>query len=168
MEGYLHAPDRPSVESGRYVFRYVAHEELKSAWEARSSISIDSLDRKGNHMKTTVLRYMTSRGLRKDLDGVAQLSDEEIRHMENGVANIRFVEGNAFSNRIYKVIWQWYYYSIGHNPEGNSVTQRMEFWKTGWWIAQHNCLLGRIDVLRWRVYIYPKQCYGYWMNLIRP
>ena len=141
-EGYLHAPDRPSVESGRYVFRYVAHEELKTAWEARSSISIDSLDLKGNHMKTTVLRYMTSRGLRKDLDGVAQLRDDEIKAIESGVANERFLHGNGFSNRIYKVIWQWYYYSIGHNPEGNSVTQRMEFWKTGWWIACNHWVMG--------------------------
>lgn len=141
-EGYLHAPDRPSVESGRYVFRYVAHEELKQAWEARSSIPIDSLDQKGNHMVTTLLRFLTSKGLRKDLDGVAVLTDDEIHAIESGVANERFLHGNAFGNRIYKVIWQAYYYSIGHNPEGNSVTQRLEFWKTGWHIACSNWLIG--------------------------
>ncbi len=141
-EGYWHATDRLTVEEGRYVFRYVAPNELEAAWNGRSAMPLTGDDQNGHALQTTLLRFLTSKNLRKDADGVAALSDSEIQAIESGVANVRFLNGNPFSNRIYKVVRQVYAYNNGFNPEGNSVAQRLEFWKTGWWIIKNHWLIG--------------------------
>lgn len=141
-EGYWHSIERLTVEDGRYVFRYVAPYELEAAWNARSTMPLNGLDKTGNDLQTTLARFLTSKNLRKDLDGVNALTPEEILAIESGIANQRFLHNNAFSNRIYKVVRQGYAYAIGLNPSGNSVSQRLEFWKTGWWIGKQHWLMG--------------------------
>tara|TARA_Y100000782_G_scaffold115569_1_gene160328 strand:+ start:29555 stop:31153 length:1599 start_codon:yes stop_codon:yes gene_type:complete len=141
-EKYYHFYGDQQKENGYYVNYYIAPNELKEAWSKRSSIPIDSLDLKGQPLSETVKRFLTSKGLYKDREGVSQLSDKEVHAIENGVANVRYMSANKLEVRIHKIIWEFDNYVQGHNPEGNSVTQRLEFWKTGWYIFESNPIIG--------------------------
>ena len=70
------------------------------------------------------------------------LTEEDIHAVEIGVANVRYIDGVSFDDRIYEVIWEVDNYLIGLNPEGNSVGMRFEFWKTGFDIFKSAPIIG--------------------------
>lgn len=141
-EPYINTTHDPQLENGYYVNIYIAPIELGEAWDERSDLPFAGTTRKGEPMRETLERFLTSKGLRKDRDGVAQLSDEEVRAVENGIANANYLKWNSLLIRIHKTIWEIENYSIGHNPEGNSLTQRFEYWKAGWSIFLDHPWLG--------------------------
>lgn len=129
---YEHLPEIKDTENGNKVWLYLNEDELKKEWNSKSHILYDSLDRKGQKLRYTLIRYLTSAGLRKDSLGVSCLSTRDISNIENGIANILYSEGKPIRSKIYEMIWQIDYYRNGGNPSGHSVTQRLEFLKTGW------------------------------------
>jgi ABC-type multidrug transport system fused ATPase/permease subunit len=129
---YKHFPEIKDTENGNKVWLYINEDELKKEWNSRSDILYDSLDRKGQKLRNTLIRYLTSAGLRKDSLGASCLNTRDISNIENGIANILYTEGKPIRSKIYEIIWQIDYYRNGGNPSGHSVTQRMEFLKTGW------------------------------------
>jgi len=131
-EIYQHYPERKDIENGNYTWRYIAWQELENAWNRRSHLQMNGNDLNGQPMTYTLIRFLTSRGFRKDAEGVRRLSDDEIRAIENGIANVRYMDGMNLSDRIYETIWSIHNYRIGNNPQGSSVAQRFEFWKAGW------------------------------------
>lgn len=142
-EKYGHDTTMLSIENGHYINLYIADKELRSGWKKRSDIVYpDGRDANGNFIYTTLIRYMTSKGLRKDSVGLQALSEADIKAIENGVANVRFIDSNPIDNRIYTVIWEFDKLIYEPNPEGHSVTQRLEFWQTGWEILKQNLVFG--------------------------
>jgi hypothetical protein len=139
---YQHFADRKDIENGNKVWLYVNENEMKKEWDKRSTIKYDRSDNKGQELRVTLIRYLTSAGLRKDSIGVASLQDKEIKYIENGIANRLYTEKKPIKSKIYEVIWQIDYYRNGGNPSGHSVTQRLEFLKTGWKIFTRNFLFG--------------------------
>ncbi len=131
-EPYEHHPDRKDLENGNYTWRYIAQNELKNAWSQRSELEIEGTDKRGNQLRATLIRFLTSKGLKKDEDGVTRLTDDEVKAVETGIANVRYMDGMSLEDRLYETIWSIYHYHIGNNPQDNSVTQRFEFWKAGW------------------------------------
>ncbi len=128
---YWHDTLRADVENGNRVWVYLCEDELRKEWNNRSQILYDSLDRKGQHLKYTLIRYMTSVGLRKDSAGLVSLTAADINRIENGTTNKKFSEWNPWRKKIYETVWQIDYYIKGGNPSGHSLTQRLEFIKTG-------------------------------------
>jgi O-antigen ligase len=114
-------------ENGNLVLEYVCWEELDSVWLARSGRKLYERDAKGHELSNTLIRYMASKGLRKDADGLMKLSDAEIREVENGVTNCRDGERNVLERRLYQVLWEVYHFSLGGNPSGNSIGMRLAF-----------------------------------------
>ena len=139
---YGHYLQNPQVENGHYVWTYLAYTEMQQTWPTRSDIPFFGKDSLDQPLYSTLIRFLTSKGLRKDANGIKQLTDEEVRAIEHGMANVRFMEGKTISNRIYQIIWEFDNYRNGMNPEGNSVTQRLEFWKAGWSIFLAHPILG--------------------------
>ncbi|MCB0760974.1 MAG: O-antigen ligase family protein [Flavobacteriales bacterium] len=137
-EPYKHKLYNKQIENGHYVWIYYAPEEMAEAWSMRSDLSVDSSDARGQHLKATLIRYLTSRGLRKDRAGVEALSEDDVERIERGIASV--TEGRKFpiKQRIDDVIYELHTYVNGSNPGGNSVTQRIEYWKAALRIiAQH-------------------------------
>lgn len=130
------------TENGHYVFAYVCWPELKKAWEERSKINFDSNDLKGNKMSFTVVRYMASKNLRKDADGVSKLTDADIKAIEMGMPNASFSSLTSMPYRIYQVFWELEDYRHGGNPGGHSFAQRLEFWKAASNIIKGHPLIG--------------------------
>jgi len=137
-ETYEHHPDHPQVENGHRVMMYLARTELEEAWEARSELPFDSVDRRGQPMSSTLIRYLTSLGLRKDAEGVAALTDTDVRRIEQGVANAMVDGHQGIRRRIDKIMFELHSFTIGSDPNGHSVFQRLEFWRAGWGIIREH------------------------------
>jgi len=118
------------VENGHFIWQNLCEEELRTSWNARSILPYDGKDRKGQVLRFTLIRYLTSHGWPKDSVGVSRLSDGEVTQVENGVAN--YLYGHRFDlyPYIYRVIWEIDNYNRGYNPSGHSVTQRWVYWET--------------------------------------
>ncbi|MFW5645574.1 MAG: O-antigen ligase family protein, partial [Bacteroidota bacterium] len=139
---YTHDTTRRARENGHYVWIYLAEDEMESAWNERSDIPYDSLDNKGQEIKYTLIRYLTSKGLKKDRDGVMALSSEDIRAIENGKANYIFTDRYPLYPRIYEVIWEIDGYLRGGDPSGHSVAQRIAYLNAAWFIFKNNPVIG--------------------------
>lgn len=131
-EKYVAYPERKEIENGNYVWQDIAWTELEKAWNERSALDFNGKDSTGQPLHVTLIRFLASKRWKKDAESIGNLSDEEIRAVENGVANERYLDGLNLSDRWYEMLWSLHQYSIGNNPQGNSVTQRFEFWKAGW------------------------------------
>jgi hypothetical protein len=122
---YVHDTRRTEIENGHYVWLYVCEDELRSGWNDRSSYAYDGKDRKGQEIKYTLIRYLASKGLRKDLDGIKSLNDEDTKLIESGIANCIYGNKWKLYPYIYRLIWEIDVYAKGGNPGGHSVAQRL-------------------------------------------
>jgi len=118
-----------NTENGHYLGEYLCPVELKKEWNKRGTISYDSLDLKGNTLKSTLLRYMTSMNLRKDSTGVWALSQKDINAIEKGVPNYHLNSLSSMNYRLYEAFWEITNYEKGGDINGHSVTMRLEYWR---------------------------------------
>lgn len=141
-ERYDHQPMHPQVEGGHRVMTYIAWNELAEAWETRSAIPFNGLDRRGQPVSSTLIRYMTSKGLRKDRMGIRSLNDADVLRIEQGIANAILANHQGIRRRIDKIMFEVHSFIIGSDPNGHSVFQRLEFWKAGLGIVSRNPVVG--------------------------
>ena len=126
------------VEDARYVGLYLAKNEMINAWNDRSVKKITEYDA----AYYTLVRYLTSKDLRKDAEGVGQLSEDDIRNIENGVANYNYIDNPGFKTRIMKVMIAFANYKKDGNANGSSVFQRVEYIKASFNIIKKNPMIG--------------------------
>jgi hypothetical protein len=128
---YHHRFDYPMIENGNQVLVYCCWEELDSAWNSRSKIPfMTGKNADGDPIAYSVLRYLSSKGERKDAEAVNALTAEEIHAIEHGATNALDTERTPLERRVYQVSWELYHYLHNGNPSGNSVTMRMEIART--------------------------------------
>ena len=139
---YQHNTKLKQIENGYYVWLYVCPQELKKEWNRKSDIPYEAKDKKGQQIKTTLIRYLTSKGFRKDSVGMSKLTSVDIKNIENGITNYIYTQRYALYPKIYQAIWEIDVYRKGANPAGNSITQRWEFLKTASSIIQNNFWFG--------------------------
>jgi hypothetical protein len=141
-ELYDHHPDFLFVEEGHYVMTYVAWGEMYDAWYNISTVHLDSLDGRGHPLKGTLIRYLASKELRKDADGVAALDASEVRAIELGVPTCTDTREHGLRKRLNRIFFEWSNYRAGGDPDGHSIIQRWEFWKTAAYIIRNNFWIG--------------------------
>ena len=129
-------------ENGYFVWRYNAYEELQECWNQRSTLKFDGKDRKGNPLRFTLIRYMTSMGIRKDADQFQKLSDEDIRQIENGIPNYKLVNASPMKRRMYEAMWELNDYLENGSINNHSLALRLVYWKTAWHILKKEIFLG--------------------------
>jgi len=129
-------------ENGHFVNIYLCEKELGPEWNKRSRIDYNGTDKKGQKIKYTLIRYLTSKNLRKDKDGISKLTDQDIKNIENGMTNCIFADKYSVYPKIYEFLWQIDRYFSGGNPENQSVSQRLEFLKNGKEIIKRNFWIG--------------------------
>ncbi len=141
-EKYHHDLNNDLTQNGYYIFKNIAPGELMESWNKRSDIDFKKgLDKNGQPIAGTLIRYMSSKGLRKDRNGLQQLSDQDIENIENGIANIDYAYG-GISRRIDEFLFEYDVYQHDGSASGSSAIQRIEYWKTGWYIFTNNSLFG--------------------------
>ena len=133
---YGHLSDLISAETNEPIYIYICVEELERDWSKYSSIAFDSTDVKGQRISGTIIRYMSSKGLRKDAEGLALLSKKDISEIENGITSANH---KGLLGRLYGIKYQL---TNVKNPNGHSLLERLEYWKTGFQIASNNLFIG--------------------------
>ncbi len=127
---YVHDTNQFGVENGHYIGVYLCYKELRQAWDQRSEIKYLQKDNKQQTIKYTLIRYLNSKGFRKDYDGVMSLSEEDVKNIENGIANAEYANPLSVKKRLYKVFYGFSSYTERNNPNRSSLMQRIEYWKT--------------------------------------
>ena len=130
------------TENGFYVWRNYCDKDMEVAWNKRSHINYNGTDRKHQPIKYTLMRYITSKGYKKDADGVMKLSTDEIHLVEKGVADVRYTDDYLMRARIYETIWEYRHYMMSADPSASSVFQRIEYWRASLGIIKDNLLFG--------------------------
>jgi hypothetical protein len=139
---YVHDTLSGDFENGNYTWLYVCDKELEMLWNKRSSLSYKGTDLKGQELRFTLIRYLTSKGMRKDSAGMASLTLADIRNIEMGMANHIFSRKLSFYPRIYQLLWEINQWKNGGNPSGHSFTQRIEYLSTAFRIIKSNLWFG--------------------------
>lgn len=138
---YIHHPEIDIYENGYPVYMNYCPVELEESWNQRSSIPIDSLDEKGQLIQGTIIRYMTSKNLKKDAEGISQLTEEDITKIESGISSI-LPEKSGFEARFQETILEYLMYKNDMNPNGHSLVQRLYYLDAGWHIASQHLIFG--------------------------
>ena len=129
---YWHDTVHNPIEDGKYVGLYYCRKELQDVWSQRSTQPLNDT------MEATLARYLTSKGLRKDAQGVMALSDEDIHNVEQGVANYNNWQHPGLRARLSSTLFEYGLYRKYNNPNGGSLSQRIEFTRASFHlIAQH-------------------------------
>ncbi|MFA5417246.1 MAG: O-antigen ligase family protein [Bacteroidales bacterium] len=139
---YLHDTSGTQVEDGRYVGLYVCYSELEETWNKRSKLRFDGLTGEGYSVEATLIRYLTSKDLRKDADGVNALTEWDIKTIEQGTANIHYIKSPGLRVRILKMLKGYEVYQKTGNPSGSSTMQRIEYIRASIGIIRNNLMYG--------------------------
>lgn len=135
--------DQPyMIENGSPVWACVSRKELKDEWGKRSKFNFDSTDAKGQLLYYTLVRYMASKDLKKDAEGLSSLSNVDIHNIESGIANANYTEQRGLKARLHKVFWEYQVYKAYRNPSGHSVFMRLEFWRNAMGIIKDSPIVG--------------------------
>ncbi len=130
-------------ENGQYVNLFICHEELREAWNQRSAIPYDSVWNGQDSIKWVIHRYMTSLGLRKDRDGIHQLTEQDIRNIEKGLGNHIYQNYRlGIYPRIYETIWEIDGYLQTGDPNRKSFAQRIEMYRVSWAAIKKSPMIG--------------------------
>jgi hypothetical protein len=138
---YRHDTVHFGVEDGKYIGLYLAEAELADAWNRRSSYDFYGTDKAGQLIMYTIIRYMTSKDLRKDADGVAALSDIDINNIERGIANANYLQP-SIKTRISKAFLGYQNMKFFGDPNRSSDFQRLEYLRASWHILKSNYFFG--------------------------
>ncbi|MDP2422870.1 MAG: O-antigen ligase family protein, partial [Bacteroidales bacterium] len=117
-------------------------DELQEAWNQHSTIDFMGLDAKNQEIRFTLVRYLSSKNLRKDASGISNLSPKDINNIELGVANIEYLKPLSLKIKIYEAASGFINMGLTGNPNANSFLQRIEYWKASWWLIQKNPIVG--------------------------
>ncbi|WP_430972403.1 O-antigen ligase family protein [Sunxiuqinia rutila] len=140
---YRHDFDDQQLENGHYVGLYWNEQEMQEAWDARARLKYGEKDVNGYEVKYTLVRYLTSKNLRKDAAGVTSLSKKDIENIEAGVSNYLLAKrGLSLYPRVYTSIWELdTYFKTGY-ADHKSLAQRMEYTKAALTIIKDHFWLG--------------------------
>ena len=129
---YWHDTIHNPVEDGKYVGLYYCRKELQESWSQRSALPLDVT------REATLARYLTSKGLRKDAQGVMALTDDDIHNIEQGVANYNNWKHPGLRARLSATLFEYNLYRRYNNPNGGSLSQRIEYTRASFHlIGQH-------------------------------
>jgi O-antigen ligase len=129
---YVHDFEANHRENGHFVYLFVAEQELRQAWNEQSEFDFDGEDMRENPLHSTLYRYLSSLGFRKDRQGLEKLSEEDIDAIERGVPNHLYLKWPGAVVRFHETLWEINWYLETGNPSGHSFTQRIDLWKASW------------------------------------
>lgn len=141
-EVYYHDLRDPQRENGHYVWVNVADKELERTWDRRSTMPFNGKDKLGQPLRSTLVRYLASMGLRKDSTGVQQLSAQDVARIQQGITSVEEGRAKAMRARVEQVLYELDRYRHTGDPNGHSATMRLEYWRAGLRIARDHWLFG--------------------------
>ncbi len=135
---YTHDCTLKSEINNHPIYAYYCEEEMFAAWNERSKIDILDNDKRNHPIRMTLARYLTAKNFHKDEEGIRQLTDKDIKNIELG--KVYPNENNdLLLTRIYGIKYEL---MNSHNPNGKSLLQRLEHWKTSLYIMKSHLFIG--------------------------
>lgn len=141
-EAYVSHPDRCLRENGTHIWVHIAWNELYEAWSSRSALDFNGQDERNQELRMTLIRFLASKGFKKDADGVSALSDEEIRWIEEGIPTVLEKTRSGLRRRLDVIQFEVWNARDGGNPSGHSLVQRFAFLNAARHIYQQHPVLG--------------------------
>jgi hypothetical protein len=138
---YQHDTTSVILENGYYIHYFICNEELDSMVQLKTGKSIEIMNQEHNDFFPTLIRYMTSLGLKKDADGFSQLTATDFENILNGIPSVVYAEGGVKS-RLARITMELQKHLEGADPNGSTIQQRIEYWRTGKDIIKNNFLFG--------------------------
>ena len=138
---YLFYPSY-QIENGRYVFYYLAPDELQNAWNERSKIHLSYDDPNDRDLIARLYRYLTAKGLHKDREGVMTLTDEDIHRIEAGYPTPLYAESSGLPLRWHVILYSFHVYFNSGDATGLSLFQRFVYWKVASGLIAENFWTG--------------------------
>lgn len=139
---YYHDTVNFKAKNGVWTGLYICDKELRDSWAKRSKIQLDSLDNNKQFLRYTLISYLASKGLRKDADGINQLTAADISNIENGINRADFKKLPSLRSQIEDFLISYHRYINLNDPNSGSMVQRFEYWKTSLQIIKQNPLIG--------------------------
>ena len=141
-EMYTHDIVNPQTENGTHVWTWIAWNELRTTWPLRSRRGIEERDDKGHQVLGTLVRYLASKGARKDSIAVMGLTDLQVREIEQGIPNVLHGQRSTLRERVDEVFFELEHYYAYGAADGHSVAMRLEYLKAGAAIATREWIIG--------------------------
>ena len=139
-EKYLHDFNNTFTENGYYLWENIAPKELEKEWSKVSELNFKGNDKKGQKIKATLYRFLTSKGLNKDSLGLSKLSKKEIKLVESGCTSV--ITYYNFEKRIRSLLYEIEFAKRNTNINNQTMNQRLVFWKVGKEIFLSNPFFG--------------------------
>lgn len=140
-EKYYHDAESVWFENGHHIRSFIAEKELKESWNERSTVDYKTKFSDGYTIREILIRYMTSKGLTKDREGMESMTEEDITNVENQVFSV--IKTYPLIQRKTALLRNdIYQFKVSGNPNGNSFLQRVEHWKAAKGIIAKNWIFG--------------------------
>jgi hypothetical protein len=139
---YFHDTTARQYVNGNPMWIYICEPELRSVWNRRSSCDFDGQGITGYGIKDVLIRFMTSKGIRKDSIGLMSLTNNELSYIERGCADARNINSNSLSIRVREILWEYQNYKLSRNASGFSLMLRLEYWKASLALIREHPLAG--------------------------
>lgn len=140
-EVYFHDTLNFWYENGNHIRSYIAKKELEASWNERSSMDYNTVFDDGYPLRNILIRYMASKGLTKDREGMEQMEDKDIINVEKELSSI-LKTYSPVKRKMALLKNDIFQYVVDGNPNGNSFLQRVEHWHAAIGIIQQNWVLG--------------------------
>ena len=139
-EKYIFDYNNTFTENGYYLWENIAPKELEKEWNKVSQLKFKGKDKKGQKIKATLYRFLTSKGLNKDSLGLSKLTTKEIKLVESGCTSI--ITYNNFEKRIRSLLYEIEFAKKNTNVNNQTMNQRLVFWQVGKEILFSNPFFG--------------------------
>ncbi len=133
---YNHNLSYVDSETHEPILIYVNEDEMREEWEKRSELPYDGITVRGNLVSHTLMRYLSTKRLPRDAEGVSKLSANDIRNIELGRPSVHHT---GLMARMHALRFELNY---AVNPNGHSLLQRFEYWKAAWQLIKSDGIIG--------------------------
>lgn len=139
---YYHDTVNFKSRNGKWTGLYICDKELRQEWAKRSKLSLDDYNEKRQINRYTLIKYLASKGLRKDADGIDRLGDSDISNIEKGIDRFDYHKLPGFRSQVEDFINSYQRYVEHQDPNSSSMVQRFEYWRTSLLLIRQNPVFG--------------------------
>jgi hypothetical protein len=139
---YYHDTVNFKTNNGNWIGLYICEKELQNSWKTRSSLNLDSLDGSRQITRFTLIKYLASKNLRKDAQGVSQLTVDDIKNIEKGINRMDYNRLPGLKIQIEEFIESYQRYIAQNDPNSGSLVQRLEYWRTSLLLVRQHPAFG--------------------------
>ncbi|HDP74303.1 MAG TPA: O-antigen ligase domain-containing protein [Bacteroidales bacterium] len=140
---YQHDTLLKETENGYLVNINICDEELRNEWAKRSNLPYEGADKKGQLLRTTLIRYLASAGLTKDSLGVSKLDSIDIALIEGGYTNTIFKgKVTGIESRLYEFFYEINRHRQTGSLTGGSVLRRLLYAQAALHVITSNPIFG--------------------------